>query len=76
MADGLFHELKKICAGRDITMKELIEASVQNYLERFRKLGKPFKLRDQSFKGDGLTDEFQGAAWSDIRKSVYSGHGE
>ena len=39
------------------------------------KRGKPFKLRDASFKGKGLQAELSNASWERLRDLIYEGRG-
>jgi len=36
---------------------------------------KPFRLRDASVGGRGLTPEFENASWEQIRAAIYEGRG-
>jgi hypothetical protein len=46
--------------------------SLRNALEQRRSGKKPFKLRDGSFEGTGMTPRLD---WPKIRKLIYEGHG-
>jgi hypothetical protein len=53
IADPLFDEAKRETERSGCTLRELLELGLRRELDRRTQL-KPFKLRDGSFKGDGL----------------------
>ncbi|MDR3222059.1 MAG: DUF2191 domain-containing protein [Candidatus Accumulibacter sp.] len=70
----LFAEAKRYAQAEHTTLKALIEAGLHRVLAD--KKNKPaFKLRDASFRGNGLTPEFQNASWEKIRDAIYEGRG-
>jgi hypothetical protein len=70
--DALFAEVKKYASGRGLTFRQVIETSLRRTLEEKHSVKKPFKLRDGSFKGTGMTP---GLNWPAIRKLIYEGRG-
>ena len=74
IADSLLEEAKKLATKDKTTLRELVEQGLRRILSE-RKRPKKFKLRDCSFKGNGLTPEFEGASWEQIRAAIYEGHG-
>lgn len=76
ISDPLFAEAKRIAARDGDTLRSLVEQGLRQVLaERQRKV-KPFKLRDASFKGTGLSPEFEGASWEKLRDAIYEDRGE
>lgn len=76
ISDPLFAEAKRIAARDGDTLRSLVEQGLRQVLaERQRKV-KPFKLRDASFKGTGLSPEFEGASWEKLRDAIYEERGE
>jgi hypothetical protein len=73
ISDSLFELLKKRAQREGASMRELIEAALQRFLSPAPKDRKPFRLRDGSFKGDGLVDEVD--SWDKIRDLAYEGRG-
>jgi hypothetical protein len=74
LPDQLAEEAKAVAARENTTLRELIEAGLRLVLrERRRKGG--FKLRDASFRGNGLQPEFRDAGWDRIREAAYEGRG-
>ncbi|MBW7927863.1 MAG: DUF2191 domain-containing protein [Fimbriimonadaceae bacterium] len=73
IADALLDEAKRVAAERETTLRSLIEEGLRKVLEEEPK--KPFKLRDCSVDGNGLTPEFQNATWEQFRDAIYEGRG-
>ena len=72
--DALMSEAKRLASRDKTTLRELVESGLRLVL-RERKKRKKFKMRDCSFKGEGLQPEFEGASWEKIRDAIYEGHG-
>ena len=62
MADPLFAEAKRIAAREGDTRRSLVEQGMRKVLAERSRKAKPFELRDASFKGMGMTPEFEGAS--------------
>lgn len=75
IADPLFAEAKRIAARDGETLRSLVEQGLRKVLAERSRKAKPFKLRDASFKGTGMTPEFEGASWDKIRDAIYEGRG-
>lgn len=65
-------EARRFAAARGLTFREVLERSLRSTLDQRRVAKKPFKLRDASFKGTGMTP---GLDWPKIRKLIYEGRG-
>lgn len=74
ITDSLLIEAKKMAAKEKTTLRQLVEQGLHQVVAA-RKKAKKFKLKDGSFKGDGLTPEFANASWEQIRDAIYEGHG-
>ena len=76
ISDPLLREAKKIAARENTTLRALVEQGLRQVVTD-RKKGKdrPFRLRDASFKGDGLHPDVAGKAWSEILDMSYEGRG-
>ncbi len=73
IADALLAEAKALAAKRNTTLRALVEEGLRETIKR-AKAEKPFKLRDASFHGDGLTEEFEAkGGWSKLREAAYPG---
>ena len=70
IADPLFAAAKKAAAERGTTLRDLVELGLRKVLEDEPRK-KPFKMRDASFRGDGLTPEMQGASWDKWLDVIY-----
>jgi len=74
IADPVLAEAKAVAAREGTTLRELVESALRHELAS-RATRKPFKLRDASFKGSGLTPEFQGKSMQEIIDASYEGRG-
>ena len=73
ISDTLFEQLKKRAQRDGSSMRELIEAALQRFLSPAPKGRKPYKLKDGSFKGDGVVEGVD--SWDKIRDMAYEGRG-
>jgi len=74
ISDQLLEDAKRVAARDKSTLRELIEDGLRRVLSD-RKKRPPFKLKDASFRGQGLRPELRGEGWDRIRDEVYRGHG-
>lgn len=74
ISDPLLREARDVAAREGVTLRALVERGLHRVVDESR-TRKPFKLRDVSFKGEGLTPEFRNASWDDIRDEIYRGRG-
>ncbi|MDR2991529.1 MAG: type II toxin-antitoxin system VapB family antitoxin [Burkholderiaceae bacterium] len=74
LPDALFAQARRYASARSMTMKALVEQGLRKVMAE-KKDAPKFKLRDGSFKGNGLTPEFQNATWEQFRDAIYEGHG-
>lgn len=74
LPDPLLEQARRYAAARKMTLKALIEQGLRKVMAD-KVDGKPFKLRDGSVKGSGMTPEFQNASWEQIRDAIYDGRG-
>ena len=70
LPDPLFQQARRYAKSHQMTMKALIEQGLRKVMAE-KKEEKPFRLRDGSVKGNGLTPEFQNASWEQVRDLVY-----
>ena len=68
--DALLAEARAIAARDKTTLKELVNEGLRKVVKE-RAEAKPYKLKDCSFGGQGLTPEFQNASWEEIRDEIY-----
>mgnify|MGYP003491391673 FL=1 len=74
ISDALLAEARRQAARDRTTLRELVEAGLRSVLKERRRRSR-FQLRDASFEGDGLSDEFKGSDWERIREAAYESRG-
>jgi hypothetical protein len=68
ISDALFLQAKKIAQRDCITLRALFEQGLSRALAERSRPQKPFKMRDGSVRGQGLTDEtIARGGWSALR---------
>jgi len=71
LPEPLFKEAKRVAARNGRPFRMFVITAIQ---ERLKKLAeskkKAFSLRDESFEGQGLNDEFAGKSWDEIREEI------
>lgn len=76
ISNHLFEEAKRFAAKKDKTFREVVEMALRLFLKQQKADSKkPFKLRDGSFKGNGLVEGLQEGDWETIRSLIYEGRG-
>lgn len=70
LPDPLFKQARQFAQAHRMTMKALIEQGLRKAMAEAKE-ETPFKLRDGSVGGNGLSPEFQGASWDKIREVIY-----
>jgi len=74
IADPVLADAKAVAAREGTTLRELVESALRHELAA-RSARKPFKLRDASVGGSGLTPEFRGKSMQEIIDASYEGRG-
>ena len=74
ISEPLLREARRLAAREGITLKSVIERGLRHVVSE-AKTTKPFKLRDESFRGQGLHPDVQDASWEKIREMIYEGRG-
>jgi hypothetical protein len=67
ISDPLLREARKIAARENTTLRALVEQGLRQVVSE-KKKDKPFRLRDASFKGDGLHPDVANLSWEEIRE--------
>lgn len=75
LSDPLLERAKRLAARDSTTLRELVEAGLRHVLKERAQRAEPFVLRDARVEGRGLSPEFSGASWNDIRNASYEGRG-
>ena len=74
LADELLEQVRSVARKEGGTLRGLVEEGLQRSLEARRNSVRR-KLDFPSYGGSGLTAEFQGAPWNQIRDEIYRGRG-
>jgi len=72
IAEPLWSEVKQLARQRGTTTKSLVEQALSRLLADAAGEGSTtFRLRDVSFGTGGVTAEFAGAGWEQLRDAIY-----
>ena len=71
---SLMEEARKLASKEGTTVRALVETGLRRVLAERKKRGR-FKLRNASFKGDGLQPGVVDASWERITEMAYEGRG-
>ncbi len=74
ISDALLKEARRIATQRGTTVRSLIEQGLRQVLGK-NKQPQAFKLRQVTFKGNGLHPSAQGRSWDGIKELTYEGRG-
>jgi hypothetical protein len=74
ISDAILEQARRLAARDNTTLRALVEQGLHQVLTA-RKTGAKFKLRDASFRGNGLQSQAQSANWERLREMAYEGHG-
>jgi hypothetical protein len=72
--DALLDDARRVAERRGVTLRALVEEGLRQIVKADRRRP-PFRLRDASFKGEGLDPSFEDASWERIRDAAYGGRG-
>ena len=73
--DPLLEEARRAADREGTTLRALVEAGLRRVLAERRGKAAPFRLRDASFRGDGLQPGVATGSWEAIRDAIYEGRG-
>ena len=74
ISDPLFERARRLAAKKGKTFREIVETALSLFLKA-EENARPFKLKDGSFKGNGLVEGLQWGDWDEIRRRAYEGRG-
>ena len=74
ISDSLLLKAKALAREQNVTLRSLTEEGLRKVIEE-RATRKKRKIKPVTFKGNGLTPEFEGATWDKIREAAYEGRG-
>lgn len=76
LSDDLAHRARELACRERRTLRSLVEEGLHLVLDRHRREEAPivpFKLKDGSFRGNGLTPEAAAGGWM---RNVYGSYGD
>ena len=74
MKTTLLRAARKVATRENTTLRALVEQGLRQVVAE-KKKDKPFRLRNASFKGNGLHPDVAGKSWSEILDLSYEGRG-
>jgi len=74
IADALLARAKQVALAEGTTLRQLVEDGLRRVLAE-RQTRRPFRLRKETFKGQGLQGHVAEGSWQEIRQLVYEGRG-
>ena len=75
IADPLLDAARKKATREGTTLRALMERGLRQVVTE-KPPRKPHKFKTITYKGDGLTPEFEGAGWDKIRDAIYEDDGK
>jgi hypothetical protein len=75
IADALFSEAKALATREGVTVRSLVEEGLREVLTRRQARRTLFRLRDASFKGNGLQPGVDLSDWHAVSAAIYGGRG-
>ena len=73
IADAILDEARAIASREGTTVRALVESGLRYMVAEHQAHYAGFKLRDESFGGDGIAPDLRSASWERIRDLAY-GH--
>jgi hypothetical protein len=74
LPDPLVASAKAVARKEHTTLAALVQEGLQRVVRERLGGSKPFKLKDASVKGRGLSKDFE-SGWPSIRSAIYDGRG-
>jgi hypothetical protein len=74
ISDSILSKAKKLARDQTVTLRSLVEEGLRKVIEERSARG-PCRVSPVTFRGKGLSPEFQGASWNQIRDAAYKGRG-
>jgi hypothetical protein len=75
LSDAALAEARRVAERDGTSLRALIEEGLRRVLAERRTRRSGFRLRRASFKGDGLSPEFEGESWPAVRDAIYKERG-
>ena len=74
ISDSILLKAKQLAREQNVTLRSLAEEGLRKVIEERSTRG-PCQVCPVTFRGEGLSPEFQGASWNQIRDAAYKGRG-
>jgi len=74
IAEPLLTRAKQVAATEGVTLRELVEDGLRQVLEE-RERRPAFRLRQATFRGQGLQPDVAAGSWERLRELAYEGRG-
>ena len=74
ISDSILEQAKQLARDQNVTLRSLTEEGLRKVIEE-RSASHRRGVNPVTFRGKGLSSEFQGATWERIRDAAYNGHG-
>jgi hypothetical protein len=74
VSDALMLEAKSMAQQHNTTLRALVEQGLEKVLRDLRE-PQAFRLKDGSFRGQGLQPGQEALTWTEVRDMVYEGRG-
>jgi Bacterial antitoxin of type II TA system, VapB len=75
LSDAALEEAKRVAKREGTSLRALVEEGLRRALAERRSRRSGFRLRAASFKGEGLSPEFEGESWPAVRDAIYRERG-
>jgi hypothetical protein len=75
ISNAALNEARRIAAREGTTLRALVEEGLRLVLADRRARQGAFRLRKATFKGSGLSPEFELEGWTATRDAIYRGRG-
>jgi len=74
ISDSILTRAKQLAREQNVTLRSLAEEGLRKVIEERSARGS-CRVSPVTFRGNGLSQEFQGATWEQIQDAAYEGHG-
>ncbi len=74
ISDSILMKARQLARDQHVTLRSLTEEGLRKVIEERTARGQ-CRVEPVTFRGNGLSPEFQGATWQRIRDAAYEGHG-
>ena len=74
IADAILIRAKALAREQNVTLRSLAEEGLTQVIEE-RERRRSVRIKPVTSRGNGLSDEFRGGSWSELRNAAYEGRG-